>query len=103
VLFLFSNFFFNPSKSHYLIRPVGTFSKEKEIGILSFWGRLKIRDWLNSRVRLDSFQAFLCQNVKVLNKTVYYSYNLNYIKLKINVSFPKENPSGFIEKIPGFI
>ena len=33
--------FFDPSKSHYLLRPKGSFSREKEIGNFSFMGDLR--------------------------------------------------------------
>jgi hypothetical protein len=49
--------FFDPSKSPYLIRPSGTFSKEKDMGNFSFLGRLKIRDQINSRALSPSLEG----------------------------------------------
>jgi len=39
--FWFLVFGSTPSKSSNLIRPAGTFSKEKEIGIFALWGGLE--------------------------------------------------------------
>jgi len=45
-------------KSSYLIRPAGTFSREKEIGIFSFWGVLEGLVGLEVKVQRDYFLFF---------------------------------------------